>query len=48
VNKDLNSFAAAIDMASKSWARLASKRDRGLPNAVCFIYGVGLVAALSE
>jgi hypothetical protein len=48
VNKDFNSFARAIDMASKSWAKLASKRDRGLPNAVCFIYGVGLARLASH
>jgi hypothetical protein len=43
VNKDERGFVAGLDLASKSWLKVVSRRDQGLPYSVCFIQGVGLV-----
>lgn len=42
-NNDQQGFLSALNVASESWANWASKRVKGLPDAVCFIQGVGLV-----
>lgn len=42
-NKDELAFADGLEIASTSWAKVVSKRDRGLPYSVCFIQGVGLI-----
>jgi hypothetical protein len=42
-NRDQQRFVSALDAASESWAKWASKKVKGLPDSVCFIQGVGLV-----
>jgi hypothetical protein len=42
-NKDQQRFVSALNVASESWAKWASKRVKGLPDSVCFIQGVGLI-----
>ncbi len=42
-NKDQQRFVSALNVASESWAKWASKSVKGLPDSVCFIQGIGLV-----
>lgn len=42
-NKDQQRFVTALNGASESWSKWASKRVKGLPDSVCFIQGIGLV-----
>ena len=42
-DKDPCRFAEAFEIATKSWTRFAARTVRGLPLAVCFIQGVGLI-----
>lgn len=42
-NKDSQGFVNALNLASESWAKWASKTVEGLPDSVCFIEGVGLI-----
>jgi len=42
-NKDEPAFRQAIPSTSKNWAKWAARVEKGLPGAVCFIQGIGLV-----
>jgi hypothetical protein len=43
VHKDAGALQTAISVGSKNWARRAARFEKGLPYAVCFIQGAGLV-----
>ncbi len=43
VNRDEQQLLSAIKIATKSWEKCASNRDRGLPFSVCFIKGIGII-----
>jgi hypothetical protein len=42
-DKDQDSFQTSIAAAATTWAKRASRYEKGLSDSVCFIQGVGLV-----
>jgi hypothetical protein len=42
-DKNEQGFASGLKVASESWRKVAARRYKGLPSAVCFIQGAGLV-----
>ena len=42
-DRDMSRFVAALGEAAAGWRKWASRNERGLPYAVCFLHGAGFV-----